>query len=592
MAGIASFLSRAGALAALACAASPCGAQDKSVLVEPRLSQFQTLDPQRGFDGATSQVLRQVYSTLLTYAYLERPYKLEPDLLAELPTLAPDKVTYTFRLRKGVRFIDSPCFPGGKGRELTSDDVLWSIKRFADGNVNNKSWFAMRGAVVGLDDYRAATLRAGPQADLSARDVPGLHRIDATTFTIRLTHQNPLFLHALTMDPTAIVAREAVQFYKDRLALNPVGTGPFMATQELDRKGTIRLVRNPAYYRTYPTVGAPGDAEKGLLKDAGKPLPRVDALEMPLIEEDQPAQLRFLRGDLDLRPLDRASFKRMVVRKADGSFRLADEFAGRFDLYGVSVPEINYMLVNMRDPVLGSNKLLRQALGSAFDARAVIDVLWNGRGTPLRSLVPPEVPGNDRDTGAVGRPHDLALARKLLAQAGYPGGQDLPPLTISFYETNAAAHDQFDLLKAQLAAIGVKAKAQFMDLPTFIKASENGNFQLSSYGWDADYPDPEDFYLLLYSGNLPPGNNWSAFTSPAYDREYEAARYMADGPARLAHLRAMNAIVDDEVPMIPLYSTARFGLVQRWVGNFKRNMFAREEMYISLDAARKTKGVQ
>lgn len=413
-----------------------------------------------------------------------------------------------------------------------------------------------------------------------------------TRAAVRLAHENPLFLFALTMSPTAIVPREAVQFYKERFAVNPVGTGPFMATQALERKGTIRLVRNPAYHRRYPTAGEPGDAGKGLLKDAGKPLPRVDVLELPLIEKDQPQQLKFLHGELDWRPLDRANFTRMIVREPGGGFRLADEFKGRFDLYGVPVPEINYLLLNLRDPLLGANKPLRQALASAIDSRAIVDVLWNGRNRPLHGLVPPEVPGNEAETGEAGRPHDLALARKLLAQAGYPGGRGLPTLTIIFYETTAATHDEFDLLKAQFGAIGVHVAGQFMDLPTFTKTGENGNFQLASYGWDADYPDPENFYQLLYSRNGPPGLNWTAYASPAYDREYEASRFLPNGPARLAHLEAMNALVDDDVPMILLYSTSRFGLTQRWVGNFKRNLMIREEMFLSVDQARKNKGVQ
>ena len=581
------------ALAALACAlAAPVHAQEKSVLTVPRITQFESLDPPRGFGQTEDQVQRQVYSTLVAYAYLERPYKLEPDLLEAMPTLSPDKLTLTFHLRRGVRFIDSPCFPGGKGRELTSDDVLYSLKRYADGNINSKSWFAMQGAVVGLDDYRAATVKAGPGADLTPREVAGLHKVDAYTFTIRLTHPNALFLYALAMAPTSVVPHEAVQFYKDRFALNPVGTGPFMATRQLDRKGVIRLVRNPNYYRTYPSVGEPGDAAKGLLRDAGKRLPLVDELEMPLIEEQQPAALKFLRGELDWRPMDRANFSKMVRRDADGAFRLAPEFAGRFAISDVPSLETDYILVNMRDPVLGGNKLLRQALAAAFDAQAYIDVLFNGRGRRLGSLVPYDLPGNERETGAVARPHDLALARKLLAQAGYPGGQGLPPLTISFFQTHVAAHNEFDLLKAQLAAIGVQAKGVFMDQPTFTKAAENGNYQLASFGWEADYPDPEDFYQLLYGRNAPPASNWTGYANPAYDKAYEASRFMANGPERLAYLRTMNALIADDVPMIVLFDPLKFESVQNWVGNFKRNLLAQEHMYLRVDMARKNKGMQ
>ena len=585
-------LAHAALAAACVLAAPALRAQEPTVLTVPRVAQFSSLDPVRGYDQTVEQVARQVYSTLMTYAYLERPYKLEPDLLQAMPTVSADKLTYTFKLRPGVRFIDSPCFPGGKGRELTADDVLYSLKRYADGNLNNASWFAMQGAVVGLDDYHAATVKAGAGADLTDVDVPGLHRIDKTTFTITLTHENALFLHALTLMPTAVVPREAVRFYKDRFQVNPVGTGPFMATRELTRNGTIRLVRNPSYHRTYPGVGAPGDAEKGLLKDAGKKLPIADVLEMPLIEEPQPGALKFLRGELDWRPLDRAWFTKMVVRNADGSFRLVDEYAGKFAIYGVPSMETEYLIINMHDPVLGKNKLLRQALAAAIDPQALIDVLRNGLGRRLQSSVPPDLPGGERETGAVARAHDVAAARKLLAQAGYPDGKGLAPLTLTFFETNATTRTEFDLLKSQLTPIGVKVKGQFMDQPTFTKAVEGGNFQVASYGWVADYPDAEDFYQLNYSRNVPPGSNWARYANPAYDAAYEASRFMANGPERLARFRTMNALIQDDVPMILLFTPLKFGITQNWIGNFKRNLLLQEHMYMSVDMARKKKGVQ
>ena len=586
------------AFAHLACAAAcalatpAVAATEPSVLTVPRLAKFASLDPVRGYDQTGEQITREVYSTLMTYAYLERPYRLEPDLLAAMPTVAADRRTWTFRLRPGVRFTDSPCFAGGQGRELTADDVLYSLKRYADGNLNNASWFALQGAVVGLDEYHAATLKAGAGADLTGVDVAGLRKVDATTFTITLTRENPLFLHALTLAPTAIVPREAVQFYKDRFGVNPVGTGPFMATGELTRNGTLRLVRNPRYFRRYPGVGAPGDAEAGLLKDAGKPLPIADVLEMPLIEEPQPAALKFLRGELDWRPLDRTWFSKMVVRGADGGFRLAGEYAGKFVIYGAASMETDYLLVNLRDPVLGSNKLLRQAIAAAIDPQAIIDVLRNGLGRRLQSPVPHDLPGSERETGAVARPHDVAAARALLARAGYPEGKGLEPLTLSFFETNATTRNEFDLLRSQLATIGVKAKARFMDQPTFTKAVEGGNFQIASYGWVADYPDAEDFYQLNYGPNVPPGSNWSGYANPAYDAAYEGSRFLANGAERLARFRTMNALIQDDVPMIPLFTPLKFGIVQVWIGNFKRNLLIQEPMFMSVDMARKKQGVR
>jgi oligopeptide transport system substrate-binding protein len=577
--------------AVLACASLLASAQEPSVLTVPRLAQFDTLDPQRGFGVYTDQALRQVYSTLLTYSYLERPYKLEPDLLESMPALGADKLTYTFKLRKGVRFIDNACFPGGKGRELTADDVLFTLRRYADANVNNRSFFAMEGAVAGLDAYRAATAKAGPAPDLSKTDVAGLHKIDKYTFTIRLTHENPLFLYALTLAPTAIVPVEAVQMYKDRLGLNPVGTGPFMATTQVDRKGTMHLLKNPNYYRTYPSAGMPGDAEKGLLKDAGKRLPLVDVLDMPLIEESQPAALKFLRGEIDNRNLDRANFTKMVARAPDGTLKLLPEYAGKFNLSNAPAGNLVFINVNMRDPVVGKNKALRQAIAAAIDASAIVNVIWNGRGIPLSGVVPVDLAGNEHDTAAPPRKRDLALAKKLLAEAGYPDGKGLSPLTMRLAATDADTRNEFDMIKAQVGAIGVQLVGDFNDTPTFTKAMDAGNFQLAYYAWYADYPDAEDFYQLGYSKNVAPGPNSGAFANAAYDRGYEASRGLVNGPQRFEIFKQLNAILRDEMPLIPVYESVRSNSVQKWVGNYRRNIFTTEMQFMSVDMTARKKGL-
>jgi len=566
-------------------------AADPVVLTVPRLAQFDTLDPPREADVQSDIMLRQVYSTLLTYGYLERPYKLEPDLLETLPALSADKLTYTFRLRKDVRFVDNTCFPGGKGRELTADDAIYMFKRFADGNVNTRSWFVMEGSIAGLDEFRAATLKAGPGVDYARIDVPGLRKVDKFTFTVRLTHVNPQFLYGLAQPSTSIVPVEAVQTYKERLAVTPVGTGPFMTAQPIERKGTVHLVRNPGYHGRYPTTGEPGDAAKGLLKDAGRKLPLVDVLEMPLIEESQPQALKFLRGELDRRNLDRANFTKMATRAADGTLVLLPEYAPKFNLATAPGANAVYIDMNMRDTVVGKNKALRQAIAAAIDVPSLVNVIWNGRGIALNSFVPVDFVGSERDTAPPPRKRDLALARKLMAEAGYPDGKGLPPLTVRLPAADADTRNEFDVLKTQVAAIGVHLLGDFNDTPTFTRAMDAGNFQLAYLAWYADYPDAQDYYQILYGKNVAPGPNSGAFANAAYDKAYEAALVMPNGAQRVELFKQMNAILRDEVPVIPLYESVRADSLQKWTGNFKRNVFTTEMPFMSVDMAAKKKGL-
>lgn len=581
------------ALLLTAAAGLPAAAQEPKVLNHARTGQFESLDPPRQFDSESHDLIAMVYSTLLRYAYLERPYKLEPDLLERLPELSADKLTYTFKLKKGVRFHDNACFPGGKGRELTADDVIFSLRRFADANLNAKSWFLMDGAVVGMDAFRAATAKAGPKstspADSAKLAIEGIKKIDTLSFSIKLTKPNPLFLFSLAASSTSVVPPEAVAKYGDQLSNHPVGTGPFMLSN-VDRKGVLRLLKNPNYHGTYPSVGAPGDAEKGLLKDAGKKLPFVDVVEMPLIEEPQPRMLKILKGELDWQGLDRANFSKMITKKGE-DFALTPDFASKFKIYYTPGTDSTYWALNLKDPLLGGNKKLRQAIAHLVDTPAQINVLLNGRGQKLQSMVPPDLPGSERDTGATTYAYDLAKAKKLLAEAGYPDGKGLPPLSLLLSATTAAARDSADLYKARFAAAGVQLKPEFVDFPTYLKRVEGANFQISDSAWQADYPDAENFYQLLYGKNGPPGPNHAGFNNAAYDKAYEASRFMPNGPERLALFKQMNEIVREEVPVVLGYNTLRFGLQQNWVRNFKRNLMAPEFMYMDVDMALKKKGV-
>ncbi len=572
-------------LLALCCGIS--AAQAPKVLTISRAAQFETLDPACLQDQPSSDIVSLVYSTLLTVSYLERPFKLEPDLLVRMPELSADKLTYGFELKAGVRCHDDACFPGGKGRELGVDDVLYSLKRYADANINAKTWFVLDGAVVGLDDFHAASRKPG--FDPARAEITGFKKLGPRRFSITLTQPNPMFLWNLSFVQLSIVPHEAVEMYKDRFSTHPVGTGPFTLT-DVDRKGVLHLLKYPRHHGVYPSAGAPGDAEKGLLKDAGKRLPLVDEIEMPLIEEAQPRMLKMLKGELDWIGIDRANFTKMVERPGPGQFRLKPPFDSSLNLYHTPTFQVSFTTINMKEPLLGKNKALRQAIARLFDAQAEIDVLANGRGTRLNSIVSIETPGNERDTGARWPGYDVTGARRLLAEAGYPGGKGLPPLTIIYRATDLDAHNLGDLRKAKAAAAGVQLKPEYMSFPTWLRANESGHFQLSDGGWVGD-TNAKVYYELLYSKNQAPGPNSGAFVNADYERAFEAARLMPNGPERVALFKTMNQIILDQVPTVLGSNALSFGITQKWLHNFKRNVLASELMYLDVDMALKKKGL-
>ena len=551
------------------------------ILYDARTTAHKTLDPPRQFDQASAEIIMNVYDTLLEYDYLARPYRLAPNLVSEMPTKKNDGKTYVFHLREGIRFHDDPCFPGGEGRELDSDDVIYSIKRFADANVNNKSWVLLQGYVDGLDEFREKTRELTEGVDYDAYPVSGLRRIDDHTFEIGFTQSTPLALFPFAMTSLSIVPREAVEKYGEEFANHPVGTGPFTIKQ-FSRRGTMILAKYPRYHGRYPSEGAPGDAEKGLLEAAGKPLPFVDEVHMPLIEEPQPAMLKFRKAELDWIGITKDDFPNMAYKAPDGTFHLKDEYARLYDQYDEPSLSVEYFVFNLQDPVVGTNRALRQAIAWSVDTQGYIDLLMNGRGLPLSTIVPQPIAGSQEDIHIEYYHRDKEKAKQMLAEAGYPGGEGLPEIVFEYRSATKDARQGFEYIRNELASVGIRARANFSTFSAFLQKVDSGNFQIASSGWAADYPDGENFYQLLYGPNRTPGPNSSTFSNPEYDALYEQSRRMENGPERYALFRRMSEIVRDEVPILLRYDGIAFGIYQKNVRNMKRNMLV-DKPYKYLD---------
>jgi ABC-type transport system substrate-binding protein len=566
------------------------GGEAKKVFSYYRNEAYKTLDPQKQFDQASAELIDNVYDRLLQYSYLERPYKIEPNLLAKMPELSGDGLTYSFELRGDVRFNDDACFAGGKGRALVADDVIYSIKRFADANVNSLSYTLLQGAFEGMDAFREQTKTAGKATDYAKLQISGVTKVDDRHFTIKLTQKNPLALYPLAATQLSIVPHEAVEHYKEQFEHHPAGSGPFFI-KEMSRRGTIVLAKNPHYHQVYPSTGAPGDAENGLLADTGKRLPLVDEVDLPLIEETQPAILKFLSGQIDWVAVDRDNFVKMAFKDASG-FHLKPDYASKYEIYAEPDLSNEYFVFNMQDPLVGKRRALREAVAYALDTPMFIDQMRNGRGVPLKTIVPITIKGNEHDVPAQWYEHNPALAKQKLAEAGYPDGKGLPPITIDYRASTTMSRQDFEFLRAKLAESGITLNAGFQTFSAFLQKIEAGNFQMTEQGWGADYPDAENFYALLYGPNKTPGPNASNYQNPEYDKLYEQIRYMPNGPERYALFARMNELIRRDLPIIFTWSPVRVGLRQHWTKNFKRNIMIEMPFeYLDIDSAVKAKGI-
>ena len=265
------------------------------------------LDPAKAGDVASSMVVGRVYEGLLEYSYLDRPYHLQPMLASAMPEVSADGLTYTFHIRKGIFFQDDPCFPSGKGRELTAEDFVYSIKRVADPKNASSGYWAFNGRIAGLDEFRAASSGDRP-TDYNA-PVEGLHAPDRYTFQIQLKEPYPQLLWILAMNYAFAVPREAVEFYGSDFINHPVGTGPYILAKSKSNY-CIEFVRNPKWAETgrvelYPSTGSAEARAAGLLEDAGKPVPFIDRIVQYVVDDPATQWMMFLTGQFSYSAISR-----------------------------------------------------------------------------------------------------------------------------------------------------------------------------------------------------------------------------------------------------------------------------------------------
>ena len=449
----------------------------KAVFNYSRSTDPKSLDPQGQFDSVSGSFVSSIYDTLVSYHYLKRPYKLEPVLLEKMPVLSKDGLTLTFELRKGIFFHNNECFPGGKGRELVSDDVLYTIKRFSDINVNTQSWFLLSNAIKGLDEFRKKTEKE-TKINYDSYSIEGLEKINRYSFSLKLKHKSPLILYALAASSLSIVPKEAVEKYGRFFNRNPVGTGAF-SLKKYRKKQMMTLVKNENYFLKYPDKGDEGDKELGLLHDANQQLPLVDEVNIHYIPESQPQMLKFKKGELAWVALDRDNFQQMAYYDKSGNIKLKDEVDKKFDLYKESGLSTSYISFNLKDKTV-NNKNLRKAIAHAIDVQKKIELLSNGRAVKLESMVPPSIPGSQRDIGNHGFDFNLKKARSYLKKAGYGEGKKTLELTLTLSGSSTTHQNYYEFLRNSLSVIGIKLKADYKTWPGFLKATEIGDFQIAT----------------------------------------------------------------------------------------------------------------
>jgi len=239
------FLTLACSAILAAFAAAGAMAADKTLRLQ-MLSDVDVLDPARGGSLSALYTVAPLFHQLLTYDYLARPVRMIPYAAEALPEVSKDGRTYTLRIRTGLLFAPHPAF-GGKPRELTAQDFVYSVQRIADPATSSMSFAQFEGLIEGLDDLVNAARREKRPFDYRA-PIAGLRALDPRTLQIRLTRPDPAFLYTLAYAGWSAVPREVVEAEGAEFARRPIGSGPYVVTTF--QPGTrLILERNPSFKR-------------------------------------------------------------------------------------------------------------------------------------------------------------------------------------------------------------------------------------------------------------------------------------------------------------------------------------------------------
>lgn len=592
-----------GILALAGCANNPYppGQSAHSVIYTTMADDPRTLDPTVSYTVNEGAVVDVIYPSFFKYHYLKRPFELELELGAETPRREPYAYTavengqaigkmgerYTFRIKKGLRFQDDPCFPGGKGREIVARDFIYAFRRMADPSVNCPVVGFFQDKILGFDKYVAHNLKLqdeGKPADFKA-PVKGLELDpnDPYTFRITLNQPYPQLRYLMAMHFTSPLAHEAVERYGEELARHPVGSGPFLMAEYLPKRRIV-LRRNPnRMYETYPSEGEKGDKEAGLLNDAGHQLPQAEEVVFSIVKESITSWNLFQQGYLDSASVTPDNFNQVVAQSGN----LSPEMAARgVKMRRSATANIQYFCFNMKDPVVGGydekHRKLRQAISLAINSREFINLFSQGLGKQAQFILPPGLFGYEESYQNPYRQYDpaLKLAKQLLKEAGYPDGRDVKGerLTIYFDNSNTTpAGRQFNaLVKRQIEALGIHLESRVSRGPVWQDRVSKGQFQFIKYGWYADYPDAENFVFLLYGPNRHPGPNHAAYDNPEYNRVFEQMRSMEDGPQRLALIRRLRTIATRDCPWIYINHDETLSLSYDWLTSVKLHPIAND----------------
>ena len=543
-------------------------------------------DPAKISDLYSRIITSQIFEGLFFYDHLARPVKIKPLTAAAMPEISADFRHFTIRVRPGIYFADDPAFKGVK-RELVAQDYVYALKRFADPATKSPAWGEIEElTLVGLADQRKQVLATRGSFDYD-RLVPGLQATDRYTLKLETAEPRPRLVEVLADTSLyGAVAREVAEFYGDKLAQHPVGSGAFRLAS-WRRSSEIVLARSPSYrLRHYEDEAepAPGDAEGQALlaRFRGRRLPMLDRVVVSIIEEQQPRWLSFLNRQQDF--IDRVPEE--FVNTAMPGGKLAPNLAKQGIVgYRTVGPEGVLTVYNMDDPLVGGytpdKVALRRAINLGVDVPREITLGRRGQAIPAQSPLVPHTTGYDPAYRSEMGEFSPAKAKALLDLYGYidrdgdgwrdrPDGQ--PLVLVKSTQPDASQRQLDELWQKNMNAIGLKIEFKFAKWPENLKAMQAGKLMIWGVASGATQLDGQNSLQRLY-GPSSGGANLSRFKSAEFDAIYDRMSALANGPERDSLFLQAKRISVAYAPYKQHVHRIYTDMAHPWVVGYRRPLF-------------------
>ena len=496
-------------------------------------------------------------------------------------------------------------------RELIAEDYAYEIKRLASPTVHSPIFGIMSQYIVGLSDLEKILEKdylkqrssgiSHPFLDLRRYTLSGVTVLNRYQYQIKLNGEYPQFNYWLAMPFFAPIPWEADQFYatpqfkRYNITLDwyPIGTGPYFLSENNPNDEMV-LAKNPNFRgEKFHTVDNKNLAEKLM--------PFIDKAVFDLEKENIPRWNKFLQGYYDNSGISNDNFNEVIQLDKQGHPTLTSIMQKKgVRLQTEVVPTIYYLGFNMLDDVVGGNdnkhQKLRQAIAIAISYETYIHLFMNDRGIPAQGPIPPGIFGYQAGKKYIDpyvfdwnsqtqqpQRKSLEIAKKLLAEAGYPNGinpKTHHPLMLNYDIASGSSPDdamQLNWMRQQFAKLGIDLVIRQTDYNRYQDKLRTSSAQLFSLGWVADYPDPENFLFLFSSNNSIVkfgGENATNYSNATFDHLFNQMKNMPNTLERFNIIQSMIGLLQQDTPCAFGFYPISFVLTQQWMDPLKPNAVA------------------